>query len=154
MPTYPYLDGAIGGAALPAEARRHDVVLKKRMKAEDIIASDTTMTTNGYIAANDIIQAIRMPVGFVVQPSAIKVVTPEGATCTVDVGLGAGAELIAAANVNQAAGTIILTGVAAGWGPDNVVGYAFAVADTLDVQYNHQSDVVDFWLYVHGFMLW
>lgn len=154
MATYAYVDGAVAGAALPAEARRHDVVLKKRMKTSDIVASDTTLTTNGVIAAADVIQAVRLPVGFVVLPSAVKIVTPEGGTLTVDVGVGGGDELFDGINLNQAAGTILLTLVADDWGPDNLTGYDVETADTLDVTYNNETDTVDYWLYVKGFMLW
>jgi hypothetical protein len=154
MPTYPYYDDAVAGAALPAEARRHDVVLKKRMKTSDIVASDTTLTTNGVIAAADTIEAVRVPVGFVVQPSAMKIVTPEGGTLTVDVGVAGGDELFDGANLNQAAGTVILTLVGDDWGPDLLTGYAITTADTIDVTYVNETDTVDFWLYVKGFMLW
>jgi len=153
MPTYNYED-APSGALMPADSKRHHVVLKKRMKTSEIVASDTTLTTNGVIAAGDVIEAVRMPVGLVVLPSAIKMVTPEGGTLTGDVGVAGGDELFDGANLNQAAGTIILTLVGDDWGPDNLTGYDVETADTLDVTYVNETDTVDFWLYVRAFMLW
>jgi hypothetical protein len=154
MGTYAYYDGAVAGAALPHEARRHDIVLKKRMKTSAIIASDTTLTAAEKIAANDVIRAIRLPVGFVVLPSAIKIIVAEDSTLTLDVGTAADDYLFNGANLESAAGTIILTQVGDDWGPDSLTGFDVETADTLDCEYKNDSDTADYWLYVRGWMLW
>lgn len=154
MGTYSYYDGAVSGAALPHESKRHVSVLRKRMKTSAIIASDSTLTAAAKIAAADVIQAIRLPTSFVVEKGAIKMVVAEGGTCTLDVGVGAADELFNGADINTAAGTILLTLVADAWGPDNLTGYDLEAADTIDCEYKNDTDTADYWLYVKGFMLW
>ncbi|MHC4417206.1 MAG: hypothetical protein ACYSU6_01325 [Planctomycetota bacterium] len=154
MANYNYYDDAVSGAELPFEARRHGVVLKKRLKAADIIASDTTLTTNAKITANDIILAIRVPAGFVLTNAVSQVVTPEGGTLTVDIGLAGGQEIDAGVDWNAAAGTTVILGVADTWGADNVMGYHFSAADTIDVQYLNDTDTSEALIYIKGFMLW
>lgn len=154
MPTYAFYDDAEAGAMLPAEARRHNVLLKKRMKTSEIIASNSVMTAAGVIAASDVIQAIRVPEELVIELGLVKIVTPEGGTCTADVGVGGGDEMFDGINLNQSAGTRIVTLVGDDWGPDNLTCYPMTADDTLDVTYESESDTVDYWLYVKGFMLW
>lgn len=154
MPTYSYYDDAVSGAELPFEARRHNVVLKKRMKASDIIATNAVMVAAAKIAAGDTIEAIRLPADFIVMQGAIKMVTAEGGTATLDVGVGGGDELFDGANINSAAGTIILTLLGDDWGSATLYGYDLEAADTLDCTYVNDTDAADFYLYVRGWMLW
>lgn len=154
MPTYAFYDDATAGSALPHEARRHDVVLKKQMKTSDIIATNAVLTAAGKIAAADIIQAIQIPEELVVEKGVVKITTAEGGTLTVDVGLAGGDELFDGINLNQATGTRIITLVGDDWGANNVMGKAMTADDTLDVTYNNDTDTVDYLLYVKGFLLW
>lgn len=153
MTDYAYYDET-SGAALPHEAKRHDFVLKKRMKTSAIIASNTTMTAAGKIAAGDSIQALYMPTGAIVNDGGLKMVVAEGGTATLDVGVGDGDQLMDGANINSAAGVILKMLLGDDWGPATLWGYDFESADTIDATYVNDTDTADFWLYVVGWMMW
>ena len=115
----------------PFSAPAKEVCYYRRLNVADIIAADATMTSTGYIAANDIIYAIDVPAGFVFDKAVIRIITPCTTSVDVEVGVAGGAEAIAAFDVDGAAGTCsstIETDSYAG-------GQVFTSADTIDVQF-------------------
>ena len=152
MATYDYTD-SVSGAPAPWNMGGRDVVYKKIMKAADIIASDSTMTTATKIAAGDIIKCIDVPAGFVATGSAIYTVTPEGDTSTLDLGLAGGGELQSGADGNATAATATLTLKGDSWGVDNLMGYFFPEADTIDLEYVNDTDTSEHIVYVWGIQL-
>ena len=152
MATYDYT--AADAGAPPSHLMHHKfVVLERRLKASDIIADDTTLTTNGKISSGDVIQAIDVPAGFIAHGSCLYTVTPEGAAETVDIGIAGGDELQDGASDNNSAGTATLTLVGDDWGPDNLTGYFFSSADTIDITYKNDTTTADLVLYVWGILL-
>jgi hypothetical protein len=152
MATLDYTGAAAGAPPLHLF---HDnfVCYKKRLKAADIIAADTTMTANGKISAGDIVQAIDVPAGFLQLGSAFYTVTPEGAAETADIGIAGGDEIQDGVSTNNTAGQVALTLVGDDWGPDNVTGYFFAANDTIDVTFVNDTDTGDWILFVWGVLL-
>jgi len=151
MPTYDYTGD--GDGTIKGDFFRKSVLMLRKMKVTDIVASDTTLMTNGVIAAGDIIQMIDIPAGFVLNSFFVKTVTPEGAALKADFGVAGGDEAIDNYDLNQAAGTITLTGVADDWGRDNLMGYAFSTADTLDMNFVSETDAGEWHVYIGGFFL-
>lgn len=152
MPTYDYTNAAAG--APPSHLAHHKfVVLERRLAASDIIASNSTLTADEKITAGDVIQAIDVPAGFVFLGSALYQVTAEGASETVDIGIAGGDEIQDGASDNQTAGDAVLTLVGDDWGPDNMTGYFFSAADTIDVTYVSDTTTADMVLYVWGVLL-
>lgn len=149
--TYDYTGD--GGTTPPATAFEKFVVLSRYLDASAIIASDATLTSNAKITAGDVIQAIDVPARFLVLGSALYVVTPEGAAETVDIGIGGGDELQDGASDNGTAGTALLTLVTDDYGPDNVTGYFFSAADTIDVTYVSDTTTADLVVVVWGILV-
>jgi hypothetical protein len=142
------------GNSTPAEsAYKKFVVLHRYLDASAIIASNSTLTTNAKITAGDTIQAIDVPARFLCLGSALYVVAPEGAAETVDIGIGAGDELQDGASNNGTAGTAVLTLVTDDWGPDNLTGYFFSAADTIDVTYVSDTTTADLVVVVWGILV-
>lgn len=136
----------------PFNQKAQPVVLYRRLKIADIIAADPTMTANGYIAANDIIEALDVPAGFLFERAVLRVITPCTATVTVEVGLAGGAEMIGSTpvDVNAAAGTAYVTIEADSYD----LGHFFAAADTIDLQFLIANCLVgDLELFVFGQLL-
>ena len=152
MPTLDYTGSPAG--APPSHLAHHNfVVLEKRLKASEIIAADSTMTSAGKIASGDIIQAIDVPAGFIALGSCLYTVTAEGAAENADIGIAGGDELQDGVSTNNTAGQAALTLVGDDWGPDNLTGYFFASADTIDVKFNSDTTTGDWVLYVWGILL-
>jgi hypothetical protein len=154
MPTLDYTGSAVAGAQPDSlfHQKGGAVVLHRRMKVSDIIAADTTMTTNGYIAADDIVQALHVPKGFSVDYGVIHILTACTATVTLEVGLAGGAELIGSTPVamDAAAGTWYRTVEADSYD----LGHVFDANDTIDCQFLIANCAVgDFELFVVGHML-
>ena len=154
MPTLDFTGSSVAGAYTPSLFHQAGgpVVLHRRMSVANIIAADTTMTTNGYIATNDIIQALHVPEGFSLNYGAIQIITPCTATVTLEVGLAGGAEVIGSTPVDAAAaaGTWYRTIEADGYD----LGHVFADNDTIDVQFLIANCLVgDFDLFIVGDML-
>lgn len=142
------------GNAVPSEAAYKKVVVFSRyMDASAIIASDATMTAAAKITAGDTIQAIDVPAGFLCLGSAVRSVAPEGAAETIDVGIAAGDELQDGATTNGAADSATITLVGDDWGPDNLTGYYFSAADTIDVTYVSDTTTADFVVVVWGILV-
>jgi len=153
MPTYDYTGDAAAGANPDHLFLDKFVRYKKTLKVADIIASNTTLTANGVIAAADVIQAIHVPAGFLCLGSAVKTVTAEGAALEADIGVAGGDELQDGLSLNGTAGAVTLTLVGDDWGPDNLTGYYFSANDTIDFTFSSETDAGEWILYVWGIML-
>jgi len=146
MATLDYTGSAAAGAGLPIDLNAREGHFYRRLKVTDIIAADTTMTTNGYIAANDIIQAIHVPAGFAFDRAILRIITACTASVNVEVGLAGGAEAIASSDVDAAAGTIYSTIETDSWAG----GKVFSSADTIDVQFitaNCATGELELWVF-------
>jgi hypothetical protein len=130
------------------------ILMKREMKVADIIASNATLTTNGVIAAADVIQFLDMPPRFVLTGFMVRTITAEGAALTADFGIAGSTELASNFDLNQAANAITLLAVAASWGPDNVTGYAFTAADTIDMVFDAETDAGEWHVYIAGWYLY
>ena len=121
-----------GGTAPPDPHSAHskDVCYYRRIVVADVIASDATMTTNGYITIADVIQAIDIPIGFVFDKAAIRIITATTNACNCEVGLNGGAEAIASFDLDGTAGTMATTIETDSWAG----GKVFYAADTIDVE--------------------
>lgn len=151
MATYDYTGD--GNGTIRGEFFRKSVLIKREVKVADIIASNTTLTTNGVIAAADVIQIIDVPAGFWMTNAAIKTITAEGAALTADIGIAGSTEIASNYSLNSAAGTITLLAVSAAWGADNLMGYAFATADTIDFTFDAETDAGEWHVYIAGWFL-
>lgn len=130
-------------------AKARDVVLHRQFKVADIIAADATMTTNGYIAANDIIQLLPVTAGFVAESAILRIITAGTASVTFEVGLAGGAELLGSTPLaaDGTAGTCYKTIEADSYD----LGHVFTAADTIDIQFGTANVVVgEFELWVFG----
>lgn len=151
MATLNYTLGA-AGAPPPNQFAGHAFYapLYRRLTVADIIAADTTMTTNGYIAANDIILAINVGPGYSANYAVLRIITAHTATVACDVGIGGGGEeFIAAAQavMSGTAGSVFRTLEAQSYD----LGHVFTAADTIDVQYTVANCLVgDAELFVIG----
>lgn len=151
-PTYDYT-GDGNNTDLQAEFYRQDIMIKRVVNVAAVIASDTTLTTNGVIAAADVVQLVDIPIGFVFQNALFRTVTPEGAALTADIGIAGSNEIFSNLDLNQSAGAIDVMSVAATWGVDNVMGVAFTAVDTIDMQFDHETDAGEWELFIIGRML-
>jgi len=154
MATLDYTGSAVAGAYVPSTFTQKGgpAVLYRRLTIADIIAADTTMTANGYIATNDIIQAIHVAAGFSFDYAVLHIITACTATVTGEVGLAGGAEAIGSTPVDLAAtaGTCYRTVEADSYD----LGHVFTSNDTIDVQFLIANCLVgDLELFVIGNML-
>jgi len=149
MPTYDYTGD--GDGSIQSEFFRKSVLMKRAMKTVDIVASDTTLTTNGVIAAADVIQCIDIPAGFVFTNGYIKSVEVEVGAHTVDVGVAGSNEVFTNYDMTTAVGTITLMN--SGWLKTTLSGYCFSAADTIDATYDHETDGGEWYLYIGGYFL-
>ena len=149
MATYNITDSVAG--AMPSHLSMDKFVCYKvALDAATLIAGDATLTTNAKITAGDIFQVIDVPVGFVFLGSAFVTVTPEGAAETADIGIAGGDEIQDGVSTNNTAGLAALTLVTDDWGANNVMGYYFATADTIDVKFVNDTTTGSWILYVWG----
>ena len=154
MPTLDFTGDAVAGAKAPNEfvSKIKKAFLHRQFKVADIIAADPTMAANGYIAANDIIQLLHVPAGFVVDWAVLRIITPGTATVTAEIGLAGGAELIGSTPVSlaAAAGTCYKTVEADSYD----LGHIFTANDTIDMQVLIANLAVgEFELFVSGHQL-
>ena len=147
MGTYDY---AIGNTTPKWDDHGGLIRLQQVMNAADIIASNATLTTAAKITANDIIQAINVPAGFVVLSVGVNVTTAGTAGGTVDIGLAGGSEVVAALDVVTTGYRVIA--VAATWGFNNA-SKLFTADDTIDVQYLADETIGSFTITVVGYQL-
>ena len=154
MPTLDYTGSSAAGAKVPESfsAHAHRTVLYRRLKVADIIAADATMTTNGYITADDIIQALHVANGFSFDFAVWRIITAHTATVTVEIGLAGGAECIGSTPVDAAAAAGVCYRTIEADSYD--LGHVFVAADTIDIQYGIANVVVgDSELFVFGSQL-
>jgi hypothetical protein len=154
MANLDFTGSSVAGAHTPSFFNQNGgpVVLHRRMKVSEIIAADTTMTSNGYIAANDIIYALHVPEGFSFDYCAVQIITPCTASVTLEIGLAGGAEMLGSGSeaADAAAGTWYRTLE----GDAYDMGYIFPDNDTVDVQFLVANCAVgDFDLFIVGHML-
>ena len=147
MGTYDY---AIGNTTPKWDDHGGLIRLQQVMNAADIIASNATLTAAAKITANDIIQAINVPAGFVVLSVGVNVTTAGTAGGTVDIGLAGGSEAVAALDVVTTGYSVIA--VAATWGFNNA-SKLFTADDTIDVQYLADETIGSFTITVVGYQL-
>ncbi len=134
MTTLDFTGDAVAGAHPPTRfegGRSKRVDMYRRLDIPTIIAASTTMTSNGYIASDDIIQAIHVPIGFWFEGALIRIITSCTTSVNVEVGLAGGAEAIASFDVDGSAGVSAATLTGATWNH----GKYFAAADTIDVEF-------------------
>jgi len=140
---------------------------KRRLNVPDLIANkklanttdETTavkLASTGFGAA-DKLELFQIPKGFIVYGVEYYVVTGEGATCTIDIGLNSATsthglsaddDLWEAAGSIETAGVLLGTGDADAGGTDNKIGELFITDGNICVLFNHATDtaVVDFWV--------
>ena len=147
MGTYDY---AIGNTTPKWDDHGGLIRLQQVMNAADIIASNATLTAAAKIMANDIIQAINVPAGFVALSVGVNVTTAGTAGGTVDIGLAGGSEVVAALDVVTTGYSVIA--VAATWGFNNA-SKLFTADDTIDVQYLADETIGSFTITVVGYQL-
>ena len=130
----------------PFSAPSKEVTYYRRLNVADIIAADATMTSDGYITADDIIQAIDVPAGFVFDKAVIRIITACTTSVNVDVGLAGGVEAIASFDVDGTAGTCLSTILTDSWAG----GQVFTSADTIDVEFitaNCEEGELELWVF-------
>jgi hypothetical protein len=114
------------------------------------------LTSTGAFSAADIINVFNVTEGMLVLGCAIRVITAEGATATVDVGDGDDDDgFLTAANLNSAAWYPVNStygGAYVGLNtPSLYCGKTYITSDTIDLVVNNNStDVAVFDLYVYG----
>ena len=96
------------------------------------------------LAQNDTAQVLDLPAGILVLACAVKVITPEGGTATIDLGLTGGNvdEYIDGADINAAAGSVTKSGDAA---TDEPIAFAnnckyLTSAETVSILANNALD--------------
>jgi hypothetical protein len=150
MATLDYTGDGNTAAPDPFSANSKEVTLYRRLKVATIIAADATMTSNGYIAIGDVIQAIDVPAGFVFDKAVMRIITACTTSANVEVGLDGGAEAIASFDVDGTAGTCAATIETDSWAG----GQVFTSADTIDVEFITANCVIgELELWVFGKML-
>jgi hypothetical protein len=147
MGTYDY---AIGNTTPKWDDHGGLIRLQQVMNTAAIIASNATLVAAAKITANDIIQCINVPAGFVVLSVGVNVSTAGTAGSTADFGLAGGTEIVAALDLVTTGYTVIA--VTATWGFNNV-SKLFTEADTIDVQYLADETIGEFTLTVVGYQL-
>lgn len=108
-----------------------------------------SLPSSGF-AQNDTLDLFLLPKGTLVKRVCCRLVTAEGGTCTIDVGVtGADTDgFLDGSDMNGTAGTVYYTLDSLGYGTDNALGYFFAANGAITILFNNASDafVADFWL--------
>lgn len=155
MATYQYFGD---GYSLPYDAPG-TIILRRRLNVPDLIANarlalTTALSTPVKLAAtgfaqNDILNIFLVPKGTLVRRVNLRIVTPEGGTATVDIGItGVDADgFMAGGNVNSSAGTVLYTPDTVAYGTDNALGYFCAANQAIGITFNNAVDalVADVW---------
>lgn len=139
MPTYDYTQGVQAqSVTMYAYSGAHSVfVVKRRFDVATVIAWNTTLTTDAKITSGDIFKVIPVADDTWVTHGGLKVITALGSCTSLDFGTAGGVEILSAVNPGAGvAGAHSIMLVSATWGSDNLQGYTFTVADTLDIQFN------------------
>ncbi len=154
------------GAALPYDAPGM-AVARKRLDVPDLIANPklaltsspnvkTVLPSTGFGAA-DTLEMFRVQAGVLVRRIGFWVVTGEGATCTIDIGvdsatathsLSANDDGWGAAEDIETAGVLYETLDADEFGTDNMPGQLYILDGAVVILFNHATDVavVDLWM--------
>jgi hypothetical protein len=154
------------GAALPYDAPGM-AVARKRLDVPDLIANPklaltsspnvkTVLPSTGFGAA-DTLEIFSVQAGVLVRRIGLYVVTGEGATCTIDIGvdsatathsLAADDDGWAAAFDIETAGVLLETLDSAAFGSDNMPGQLYITDGAVVILFNHATDdaVVDLWM--------
>ena len=155
MATYTYKGE---GYSLPYDAPGMQIV-RRRLDIPDLIANGglalasapsvpTSLAATGF-AQTDILDIFHFPKGTLVKRVCARIVTPEGGTLTIDVGVtGADADgFLDGSDMNGSAGTVYYTLDSLGYGTDNALGYFFAADGAVSILFNNAADtlVADFW---------
>lgn len=154
MANLDYTGSSVAGALIPESfsAHAHRGVLYRRLTVADIIAADATMTSNGYITADDIIYCLHVAAGFSFDYAIFRIITAGTATATFEVGLAGGAEMLGSTPLalDGTAGTCYRTIEADSYD----LGHVFTANDTVDWQVGTANVLVgDFELFVFGAQL-
>jgi hypothetical protein len=106
------------------------------------------------ISSSDVWEALSMPAGAVVTEVGIGVITAEGGTITVDVGITGGATdgFLDGVSLNATAGICHNSLNAATAADTHSAGYYFASADTIDVLFNNAMDAGKFVIWCKYFL--
>jgi hypothetical protein len=125
------LDYTVGGSSTGTAVQFSDVhdagCVHIYLDVATIIATDTTMTANAYIAIDDVIQVMNWPKYYVPTHSYWETVTAGTASATGDLGLAGGQEIDAGVAMDATAGTVVAASV-----PDANIDDVHAGGDTLD----------------------
>ena len=119
------------------------------------------LASTGF-AANDILEVFWVPKGTVILGCGAYVITGEGATCTINVGvtsttethdLGGDIDGWGVFNIETALAADA-TDDADGYGTDNYPGgIIYATNGSIDVEFNHATDTAVFYVWAWGFWL-
>lgn len=110
-----------------------------------VLEAEVDFSANNH-DSNDVLNVLAIKAGFYVLSVIMKVVTPEGATLTVDIGDGDDPDgYIDGANGNATAGTEVVSDLALTNGtPNTVTGYTagkyYAADDTIDLIPKNNAD--------------
>ncbi len=141
MATYDYTQGA--GAVF--HQCRSSVWVPIDVDVPTIIASDSTLTTNATITADDIFKIYDIPAKSVLTGWAcLETITAGTTSNTCDIGLAGGAELFSGVSTAAAAGTMLVVSHGATWGA--LQGVSFTATDTLDMQFTTADETVGRWV--------
>jgi len=117
------------------------------------VAGDALVSSTGAFTSSDTVAIFNVVEGMMLNYVLVEVITAEGGTCTVDIGDGTDPDgYLMAVDFNAATwyqpdstyGGKYLGGDT----PTNYVGYTYAAADTIDIDFGHTTDdtVADFWI--------
>ena len=138
MATYDYTLGAASGFF---HQYRSSVWVPIDVDATDVIASDSTLTTNTTITAADVIQIYDIPAGSVLSGRAVlETITAGEASNTADISSAENDYLFDGVALDDTAGTMTMNLVGDDWGTDAVMGVTFAATDTLDMKFVADED--------------
>ncbi len=103
---------------------------------------DSASTGDGNLAADDVWEALNIPAGSVVTEVGVAIITAEGGTATVDVGItGVSADgFLDGVNLNAAAGICYHSVNAASAADTHSSGRYFSTADTIDLLFKNAMD--------------
>ena len=155
MATLDYTGSSVAGAMPPNPFGAHAFLthLYRRLTVSDIIAADTTYTTNSAITDGDILQCIHVAAGFAVVAVGcfIRVIVAGTTSLDGDWGLAGGTELGGAEALDSAADTVIPALPADTWG---VTPKVFTSNDTIDLELKTAAAAAgDFEMFITGIQL-
>ena len=154
------------GNSLPYDAFGF-AVLRRRVNVPALIATDfgklalasapTVGLTSfaGFVGtSSDILNLFHIPAGTMVISGGMRIVTSGTASVTGEMGIGGNtaALMVTGTNFNDSADVVVSTLNDDAWGGDNVQGYVFNAADTIDCLFAGATDILgvyDFFVVCH-----